>query len=106
MQSESLIASEEQSDHMMSFSFRGVRLNPLGTAATIGLLYQPQMIDLYYYYYYYYYCGAIGGMQVGSENGSTRRKPVPVPLCPPQILHDLSRARTRAAAVGSRRLTA
>jgi hypothetical protein len=23
----------------------GVRLNPLGTAATTGLLYQPQMID-------------------------------------------------------------
>jgi hypothetical protein len=23
----------------------GVRLSPLGTAATIGLLYQPQMID-------------------------------------------------------------
>jgi hypothetical protein len=29
-----------------------------------------------------------------------------VPLCPPQIPHDLTRARTRAAAVGSRRLTA
>jgi hypothetical protein len=30
----------------------------------------------------------------------------PVPLRPPQIPHDLTRARTRAAAVGSRRLTA
>jgi hypothetical protein len=29
-----------------------------------------------------------------------------MPLCPSQILHDLTRARTRAAAVGSRRLTA
>jgi hypothetical protein len=28
-----------------------------------------------------------------------------VPLCPPQIPLDLSRARTRAAVVGSRRLT-
>jgi hypothetical protein len=27
-------------------------------------------------------------------------------LCPPQIPHDLTWARTRAAAVGSRRLTA
>jgi hypothetical protein len=33
-------------------------------------------------------------------------KPVPVPLCPPRILHDLTWARTRAAAVGSQRLTA
>jgi hypothetical protein len=34
-----------------------------------------------------------------------RDKPAPVPLCPPQIPHDLTRARTRAAEVGSRRLT-
>jgi hypothetical protein len=33
-------------------------------------------------------------------------KPVPVPLCPPQILHGPTRARTRASAVGGRRLTA
>jgi hypothetical protein len=46
----------------------------------VGLspLYQPQMIgegD----------CGAIGGMEIGKENWSTRRKPAPEPLCPPQI---------------------
>jgi hypothetical protein len=34
------------------------------------------------------------------------RKPVPAPLCPPKIPHDLTRARTRAAVVGSQRLTA
>jgi hypothetical protein len=39
-------------------------------------------------------------------NRSTRRKPAPVPLCPPQIPHDLTGDRTRAAAVGSQRLTA
>jgi hypothetical protein len=33
----------------------GVRLSPLGTAATTGLLYQPQMIDDGD-------CGEIGGM--------------------------------------------
>jgi hypothetical protein len=33
-------------------------------------------------------------------------KPVPVPLCPPQIPHRLTRDRTRAFAVGGRRLTA
>jgi hypothetical protein len=77
----------------------GVRLSPLGTAATTGLLYQPQMIDGGD-------CGAIGGMKIGRGNRSTRRKPGPAPLCPPQIPHDQTRARTRAAAVGSQRLTA
>jgi hypothetical protein len=33
------------------------------------------------------------------------KKPVPVPLCPPQITHGLTRARTRASAVRGRRLT-
>jgi hypothetical protein len=28
--------------------------------------------------------GAIGGMKIGRGNGSTRRKPTPAPLCPPQ----------------------
>jgi hypothetical protein len=48
--------------------------------------------------------GEIGGM-IGRGNGSTRRKPAPVPLCPPQTSH-AARKRTRAAAVGSQRLTA
>jgi hypothetical protein len=33
-------------------------------------------------------------------------KPVPVPLCPPQIPHGLTQARTRASVVRGRRLTA
>jgi hypothetical protein len=52
----------------------------LGTAATSGLLYQPQMIcdgD----------CGEIGGIKIGRGNRSTRRKPVQAPLCLPQISH-------------------
>jgi hypothetical protein len=72
----------------------GVRLSPLGTAATIGLMCQPQMIDDCD-------CGAGGGMRIGRGNRSTWRKPVPVPPCPPQIPHDMIGARTRAAAVGS-----
>jgi hypothetical protein len=51
-------------------------------------------------------CGAVGGMKIGRGNRNTRRKPAQVQLCPPQILHDLTWDRTRAAAVGSRRLTA
>jgi hypothetical protein len=53
----------------------------LGTAATTDLLYQPRMIgdgD----------CGEIGGMKIGKGNRSTRIKPAPAPLCPPQIPHD------------------
>jgi hypothetical protein len=49
-----------------------VRLGPLGTAATTGLLYQPWMIDDDDE------CGAVGGMTVGRGNRSTRRKPTPV----------------------------
>jgi hypothetical protein len=36
-----------------------VRLTPLGTAVTTGLLYQPQVIDDHD-------CEAIGGMKIGS----------------------------------------
>jgi hypothetical protein len=64
----------------------------------IGLLYQPRMIDNE--------CGAIRRMRTNRGNRSTQRKPAPVPLCPPQIPHDMTWARTRAVAVGRRRLTA
>jgi hypothetical protein len=48
--------------------------------------------------------GEIGGM-IDRGNRSTRRKPAPEPLCPPQTPHAV-RTRTRVAAVGSQRLTA
>jgi hypothetical protein len=48
----------------------------------VGLLYHPRLIDDDY--------GAVGGMRIGRINRSTRRKPAPVPLCPPQIPHDLT----------------
>jgi hypothetical protein len=52
----------------------------------IGLLYQPRMIDDV--------CGAVGGMRIGRGSRSTRRKLTPVPLCPTQMPHDLTWART------------
>jgi hypothetical protein len=52
-----------------------------------GLLYGPQMIDDD--------CGAIDRMRIGRGNRSTRRKPASMPLSPPQIPHDPTRARTR-----------
>jgi hypothetical protein len=79
-------------------SLGGLKLSPLDTSATGGLLYQPRMIDDDY--------GAAGGMRIGRGNRSTQRKPAPVPLCPPQIPHDLTRDLTRAAAVENRRQTA
>jgi hypothetical protein len=73
----------------------GVQLGPLGTAAT-NRPSVPAPDD--------YDDGEIGGM-IDRGNRSTRRKPAPMPLCPPQIPH-AARTRTRAAAVGSQRLTA
>jgi hypothetical protein len=51
-------------------------------------------------------CEAVSGMRSGRGNRSTRRKSSPVQLCPPKVPHELTWARTRAAAVGSQRLTA
>jgi hypothetical protein len=44
-------------------------------------------------------CVAVGGT-LGRGNRNTHRKPAPVLLCPPQIPHNLTWARTRVAAVG------
>jgi hypothetical protein len=72
-------------------------LGPLGTSATEWpIVPAPGDCD----------DGAIGGIKIGKGNRSTRRNPAPAPLCPPQITLDQTRARTRAAAVGSQRLTA
>jgi hypothetical protein len=72
-----------------------VQLGPLGTADTNRPI-VPTPHD--------YEDEEIGGM-IGRGNRNTRRKPVPVLLCPPQTLH-AARKRTRAAVVGSQRLTA
>jgi hypothetical protein len=39
--------------------------------------------------------GEIGGMMIGRGNRSTRRKPAPVTLCPPQTTHVLPRREPR-----------
>jgi hypothetical protein len=98
-QTDKTILNRQSSIFLISVSLDGVRLSPLGTSATVGLLYQPRMIDDDDY-------GAVGRMRTGRGNRSTGRKPAPVPLYPPQIPHDLTWDRTRAAAVRSQRLTA
>jgi hypothetical protein len=77
------------------YSGGGVQLGPFGTAATNRPI-VPAPGD---------YDGQIGGMMIVRGNRSTRRRPAPVPLCSPQTPH-AARTRTRAAAVGSQRLTA
>jgi hypothetical protein len=73
----------------------GVQLGPLGTAATNRpIVSAPGDYD----------DGEIGGM-ISKGNRSTVRKPAPMPLCPPQTPH-AARTLTRAAGVGSQRLTA
>jgi hypothetical protein len=64
-----------------------------GTETTTGLLYQSRMMDDDE-------CGAVGRM-IGKGNRSTSRKPTLVPLCPSQIPHNVTRARTWAAVFGS-----
>jgi hypothetical protein len=59
----------------------GIPLGPLCTSATNWPI-VPAPGD--------YEDGGFGGMMIGKRNRSTRRKPAPVPLCPPQIPHDLT----------------
>jgi hypothetical protein len=56
----------------------GVQLGPLGTAATNRPI-VPALGD--------YDDGEIGGIMISRGNQSTRRKPIAVPLCPPQTPH-------------------
>jgi hypothetical protein len=76
IKSVTILSKQYEHSRILRFFYfsHGVRLSPLGTAATIGLLYQHQMIDDDDD------CGAIGGMKIGRGNRSTRRKPTPVPL--------------------------
>jgi hypothetical protein len=77
-----------------SLRWSGTELTVTEASTDIQVLYQTRMMmgdDE---------CRAVGGI-LGRGNRSTRRKPAPVPLCPPQIPNDL----TRALEVGSRRLT-
>jgi hypothetical protein len=85
------------------FSFLGwggVRLSPLGTWATVWPT-LPALDDRWRWWVW---------SSRWNENWQRKlkysEKLAPLPLCPPQIPHDLTWVRTRAAVVGSRRLTA
>jgi hypothetical protein len=61
-------------------SWAGVRLSPLGTSTTNWPI-VPAPDHEY---------GTYGGMRIGRGNRSIRRKHASVPLCLPQIPHDLT----------------
>jgi hypothetical protein len=62
-----------------------VRLSPLGTSATIWPI-VPTPGDE---------CGAVNVIETGRGNRGTRRKPIPVSLCPPQIPNSQSKRRNK-----------
>jgi hypothetical protein len=68
-----------------------VEPSPLLLRQFIGLFYQPWKID---------------GDDFGAIDGMNEWQGQPAPVCPPQISHDFTGARTRATVVASRRLTA
>jgi hypothetical protein len=72
-----------------------MRLSPFGTSVTIWpTVPERRMIDNKE-------CGEVSGMRNGKGKHSSRRRHAPVPLCSPQIPHDLTRAQNRPVAVGS-----
>jgi hypothetical protein len=81
-QTEGLWEQGAEKNALISFFLIGivgdeVQLGPLGTGATNRpIVPTPSDRD-----------GEIGGMKIGRGNRSTRRKPPPVPLCPPQTPH-------------------
>jgi hypothetical protein len=86
-----------QQTPVASIQFIFFKLPELGLRPLFGLFYEPRVVDD---------CRAVGGIIIGTRNRTTPKKPAPMLLCPPQIIHDLTWDRTRAAAVGSRRLIA
>jgi hypothetical protein len=70
--------SQQLEQGILLILLSGMRLSPLSTVDATVLMYQPHMIDDGD-------CGAVGRIKIGRGNRSTRRKPAPLPRCPPQI---------------------
>jgi hypothetical protein len=94
------------------FSGEGPPSRRYGRTAALRLLVQPcdEDDDDDDYYYYYFFCpfpsnGAPVEWNWQEKTEVLGEKPVPVPLCPPQIPRGLTRDRIRASGVGRRRLT-
>jgi hypothetical protein len=81
-------------DRLFLVSRGELRLSPLGTSATNWPIIPARMI--------YDECEAVGGMRIGRGKRSTGKKLLQCHL----VHHDLTWARNRSIAVGSRRLIA
>jgi hypothetical protein len=83
MSCEWLATESETEDSFFLASWGGVRLSPLGRSATNWPI-VPVPDDIGGDE-----CGSVCGIRIGRGKRSTQRKPDPMPLCPPQIPHDL-----------------
>jgi hypothetical protein len=70
------ILNEQKITFLIRIVGCGAQMGPLGTSVTEWPI-VPAPGD--------YDDGTFGGMKIGRGNRSTRRKPTPAPLCPPQI---------------------
>jgi hypothetical protein len=94
---------------LVFFSGEGRRSRRYGRTAALRLIMQPYDEDDDDDYYFFVLCRVMEHRWNEIDRRKPKysgEKPVPVPLCPPQIPHGVSRDRTRASAVGCRRLTA
>jgi hypothetical protein len=88
------------------FSGEGPRGRRYGRTAALRLIVRPCEDDDDYYFLFFSSNGAPVEWNWQGKTELLGEKPVPVPLCPPQIPHGLTQDRTRASAIGGRRLTA
>jgi hypothetical protein len=90
-----------------SFSGEGPRSRRHRRTAAMRLIVQPyDEDDDDYYFFPFPSNGALVEWNWQGKTEELGEKPIPVSLCPPQIPYGLTRDRTRACAVGGRRLTA
>jgi hypothetical protein len=92
------------------FVLQGPAADATDTPQPWGLLCNPgvemKVINLFYFFCPFPSNGALVELNWQGKTEVLGEKPIPVPLCPPQIPRGLTRDRTRASAVVGRRLTA
>jgi hypothetical protein len=88
------------------FFIEGPRSRCYRHTAALSLIVQPCNEDDEVFFLVFYFNGTPVEWYRQGKTEVLRGKPVPVPLCPPQIPHEPTRDRTRAYAVKGRGLTA
>jgi hypothetical protein len=83
-----------------------MRLSPLSMPASSGVVVPTRIMMMMMMVMMIDERRTVGRMRTGRGNRSTRKKPAPVALFPPEVTHDLKWNRTQVASVGSQRLPA